>query len=118
MVVWLYDIGCEGCKNRRPLLPRMIVRGGGIISPYTKGAGRSSMKARHLAGALIGAFITFLGLLWLLQGTGLLRIRPILCIANCEEIVGPSPVWAVSGLIALIIGVIVVFVSLSGIRRP
>ncbi|WP_243668725.1 hypothetical protein [Methanoculleus chikugoensis] len=59
-----------------------------------------------------------IGLLWLLQGTGLLRIRPILCIANCEEIVGPSPVWAVSGLIALVIGAIVVFVSVRGIRRP
>lgn len=76
------------------------------------------MKARHLAGALIGAFITFLGLLWLLQGTGLLRIRPILCIANCEEIVGPSPVWAVSGLIALVIGVIVVFASMRHVRAP
>ncbi len=89
---------------------------GGIISPGAEGAGRSSMKAKHLAGALIGAFVGIIGLLWLLQGTGLLRIRPILCIANCEEVVGPSPIWAVSGLIALIIGIIVVFVSVRGIR--
>jgi multisubunit Na+/H+ antiporter MnhB subunit len=76
------------------------------------------MKAKQLAGALIGAFIGSLGLLWFLQGTGILRMRPILCIANCEEIVGPSPVWAVSGLIALVIGVIVVFASMRHVRAP
>lgn len=76
------------------------------------------MKARQIAGALIGAFIGFLGLLWFLQGTGTLRMRPILCIANCEEVVGPSPVWAASGLIALIVGVIVVFVSIRHVRAP
>ena len=76
------------------------------------------MKAKHLVGALIGAFVGIISLLWLLQGMGILRIRPILCIANCEEIVGPSPVWAVSGLIALVIGAILVFVSVRGIRRP
>jgi hypothetical protein len=76
------------------------------------------MKARQIVGALLGAFIASLGLLWFLQGTGILRMRPRLCIANCEEIVGPSPFWAVSGVIALIIGAIVVFVSVRGVRTP
>lgn len=76
------------------------------------------MKAKQIAGALIGAFIGFLGLLWFLQGTGILRMRPILCIANCEEVVGPSPLWAGAGLIALVIGAIVVFVSMRGVRAP
>jgi len=38
-------------------------------------------------------------------------MRPILCIANCEEIVGPSLFWAVAGAIAFIIGIIVIVVS-------
>ncbi|MDK2915592.1 MAG: hypothetical protein PWR25_149 [Euryarchaeota archaeon] len=76
------------------------------------------MKAREIVGALIGAFIGFLGLLWFLQGMGILRMRPILCIANCEEIVGPSPLWAGTGLAALVIGAIVVFVSMKGLRAP
>lgn len=69
------------------------------------------MNAKGVVGALLGAFIGFLGLLWFLQGTGILRMRPILCIANCEEVVGPSPTWAAAGAVALIIGAIVVAVS-------
>lgn len=69
------------------------------------------MNAKGVVGALLGAFIGFLGLLWFLQGTGILRMRPILCIANCEEVVGPSLTWAAVGAVALIIGAIVVAVS-------
>lgn len=69
------------------------------------------MNAKGVVGALLGAFIGFLGLLWFLQGMGTLRMRPILCIANCEEVVGPSPTWAAAGAVALIIGAILVAVS-------
>jgi hypothetical protein len=69
------------------------------------------MNVKGVVGALIGAFVALLGLLWFLQGTGVLRMRPILCIANCEEIVGPSPFWAAAGAVAFIIGAIVVAVS-------
>ena len=79
---------------------------------------RSSMKGRQIAGILVGAFIAFLGPLWFLQGTGILRMHPILCVANCEEIVGGSPFWAVVGAIAFIIGVIVVVVSGRRIETP
>ena len=76
------------------------------------------MKVRQIAGTLVGAFVAFLGLLWFLQGTGILRMRPILCVANCEEIVGPSPLWAVAGAIAFIIGTIVIVVSVRRVRTP
>jgi hypothetical protein len=76
------------------------------------------MNAKPIAGTFFGAFVGFLGLLWLLQGTGILRMRPILCIANCEEVVGPSPLWAVSGVIALIIGVVALFVSVNRAGSP
>jgi len=69
------------------------------------------MNVKEVVGALIGAFVAFLGLLWFLQGTGILRMRPILCIANCEEVVGPSLTWAVAGAVAFIIGIVVVAVS-------
>jgi hypothetical protein len=72
---------------------------------------RSSMNVRGVVGTFIGAFVVFLGLVWFLQGTGILRMRPILCIANCEEVVGPSLTWAVAGAVAFIIGIVVVAVS-------
>jgi hypothetical protein len=72
---------------------------------------RSSMNGKQIAGALIGAFIAFLGLLWSLQGIGILQIRPILCVANCEEIVSGSPSWAVVGVTTFIIGIIILIMS-------
>jgi hypothetical protein len=72
---------------------------------------RSSMNGKQIAGGLIGAFIAFLGLLWSLQGIGILQIRPILCVANCEEIVGGSPSWAVVGVTTFIIGIIILIMS-------
>ena len=45
-----------------------------------------------------------LGTLWLLQGTGLLAIKPILCFANCEPLEGPSLTWGLIGLITSVIG--------------
>ncbi|MDN7013143.1 hypothetical protein FGW20_08840 [Methanoculleus sp. FWC-SCC3] len=76
------------------------------------------MNAKGVVGTLLGVFVAILGLLWLLQGTGILRMRPILCIANCEEVVGPSPTWAAAGAVALIIGAIVVAVSVRHSRTP
>ena len=74
---------------------------------------RSTMKARQIVGAVAGAVLAALGLLWFLQGVGLLRIQPIFCVANCEEIVGPSPVWAGVGAIALVIGVLAIVASVK-----
>lgn len=69
-----------------------------------------------VAGALIGAFIAFLGLFWTLQGTGILQIRPVYCVTNCEEIVGVSPLWAIAGAIAFIIGIIIIVMSVRHVR--
>lgn len=71
------------------------------------------MKGKQIAGALIGAFIAFLGLLWSLQGTGILRIRPVVCVSNCEEIAGVSPLWAIAGVIVFIIGIIIIIMSVK-----
>ncbi|MDV2481956.1 hypothetical protein F8E02_08030 [Methanoculleus sp. Wushi-C6] len=69
------------------------------------------MKPVRIVGVLIGAFIASLGLLWFLQGMAIIEMRPILCVADCEPLVGGSPTWAAAGAVALIIGVGVVLFS-------
>lgn len=62
-----------------------------------------------LAGALLGG-------LWLLQGLGIVELRPILCFADCEPVQGPSVTWAVIGAIVLVTGGVAV--AWSWKRRP
>ena len=76
------------------------------------------MKFISLAGILVGGFIAFLGLLWFLQGTGILHLRPIMCVANCEEIVSTSPTWAIAGAVAFIIGSVIAVMSVRRFRKP
>ena len=44
------------------------------------------------------------GLLWSLQGADLVRIKPILCVANCEPMVGGSMVWLIVGFVVMAVG--------------
>ena len=55
---------------------------------------------------VLGVLGVLLGGLWLLQGLGLVRLRPILCFANCEPIEGPSATWAIAGAIVLVVGIL------------
>lgn len=61
---------------------------------------------------IIGALLTALGALWALQGADLVRIKPILCFANCEPLVGGSVGWLVAGLVCVAIGLFLL------LRRP
>lgn len=45
-----------------------------------------------------------LGGLWLLQGLGLVQVKPILCFADCEPLQGPSAAWAIIGFLVLAAG--------------
>ena len=54
--------------------------------------------------ALLGACAVALGGLWLLQGLGLARLRPILCFVDCAGIQCPSATWAIIGALTLIVG--------------
>jgi hypothetical protein len=73
------------------------------------------MKPIRIVGILIGAFIASLGLLWFLQGMAIIEMRPILCVGNCEPIVGGSPFWAAAGVVAFVVGAgIVVFSARRG----
>ncbi|MDT9600068.1 hypothetical protein [Sphingosinicella rhizophila] len=62
------------------------------------------MKIVRIVQIVIGALIVALGGLWLLQGSGLVVIEPIACVADCEPLVGPSLPWALAGIVALLIG--------------
>ena len=53
---------------------------------------RAGLLALAACGALLGA-------LWLLQGLGLVHVKPILCAADCEEVRGPSVGWAIAGFV-------------------
>jgi hypothetical protein len=65
----------------------------------------------------IAIILTLLGLLWFIQGIGLLNITPILCFANCQPITGGSPVWAAIGALMLVVGVIIIGNFLQKKRR-
>jgi hypothetical protein len=52
----------------------------------------------------VGLAAVLLGGLWLLQGLGLVHVKPILCFANCAPVQGPSTVWALIGGVLLLAG--------------
>ncbi len=69
------------------------------------------MKMMTLA---IGAICVSLGGLWLLQGLGVVHVRPILCFADCAPIQGSSAGWAIVGLLLVAAGVTAIFLALKG----
>jgi LPXTG-motif cell wall-anchored protein len=72
------------------------------------------MNAKATVLTTFGATVALLGTLWLVQGLGLVHIGPVLCVANCEPITGKSTQWTVTGVIALLAGLVIVF---AGRRR-
>jgi hypothetical protein len=64
-----------------------------------------------------GVICVLLGGLWLLQGLGVVHVRPILCFADCAPIQGASPTWAIIGLLLLTAGVLAIFISLKRRNR-
>jgi hypothetical protein len=69
------------------------------------------MKKMTLVGGVIGLL---LGGLWLLQGLGIVQIRPILCFVDCAPVQGPSSTWAIIGFLVVAVGVIAIIFSLKG----
>ena len=72
------------------------------------------MRIIALVGGVLGVL---LGGLWMLQGLGLVHLRPILCFANCEPVQGPSTLWTVVGAIVLIAGIFAIRSSRAGRGR-
>jgi hypothetical protein len=62
---------------------------------------------------VLGVISALLGGLWLLQGLGLVHVRPILCFVDCAPIQGPSLTWAIIGFASVSLGSIAVLYSLK-----
>ena len=76
-----------------------------------------NMNPKPIGLAVIGVIVALLGTLWVVQGLGLIEIRPILCFADCEPITGGSLQWTVIGAIALFVGVAIARAGLSRSNR-
>lgn len=61
---------------------------------------------------IVGVILALLGGLWLVQGLGLVTIAPILCVADCEPVEGPSTRWAIAGAAALLVGLAAIWLPL------
>ncbi|HTE43213.1 MAG TPA: hypothetical protein VK629_20490 [Steroidobacteraceae bacterium] len=53
---------------------------------------------------VLGVIGVLLGGLWLLQGIGVVHLKPILCFANCAPVQEPSTTWAIAGFVLLMAG--------------
>jgi hypothetical protein len=53
---------------------------------------------------LVGILALLLGGLWLVQGLGLVHIKPIACVGACETIEGSSATWAIIGFVVAAAG--------------
>ena len=72
------------------------------------------MKIISLGFSIIAAL---LGGLWLLQGLGLVHVRPILCFVDCDAIQGASLTWAILGGVTLGSGGLALFWARKRSRR-
>ncbi|MGA9399528.1 hypothetical protein [Haladaptatus sp.] len=66
------------------------------------------MNAKSTVSTVFGGIVALLGLLWIVQGLGIVQIDPILCVADCEPITGGSVQWTIVGVLALFVGVAIV----------
>lgn len=73
------------------------------------------MTWKALAVTAVGVLLALLGVLWFLQGADVIHLQPVLCVANCEPVVGGSTAWMVAGIIAIILGTLLIG---WGARRP
>jgi hypothetical protein len=70
------------------------------------------MEIKKFVGVVIGAFFALLGLLWFVQGVGLLQVCPVVCVRECECLTGSSLFWAVAGALLFIVGIAIAVVSM------
>ena len=63
---------------------------------------------------VIGVAFELLGGLWLLQGLGVVHVKPILCFANCAPVQEASLTWTIVGFLTVAIGGAALFYSRKG----
>ncbi len=74
-------------------------------------------NAKATVLTILGVIVGILGMLWLVQGLGIIQIDPILCVGDCEPITGRSVQWTVIGAIALFVGSVSVWAGLRRVNR-
>jgi uncharacterized membrane protein (Fun14 family) len=70
-------------------------------------------RIMKMLARIVGVICLMLGSLWLLQGLGVVHVRPILCFADCAPVQGPSLMWAIIGLLLVSAGAFAIFRSLK-----
>jgi hypothetical protein len=68
-------------------------------------------SAKFIAGLAAGLIAASLGVLWALQGAGLVHVRPILCVSDCKPITDGSTLWLSLGVIFMLVGIAVISAS-------
>jgi hypothetical protein len=76
------------------------------------GGNRKERRMIKVIVLIVGALAVLLGGLWLLQGLGVVHIEPVLCVADCATLEGPSPMWVVIGFLVLAAGLAAIYFSL------
>ena len=76
------------------------------------------MKLKNIIAIFFGTLLSLLGLLWFLQGSDLVHIKPILCFANCEPITGKSLTWQIAGAIFFIVGALLTYKNIKKQAKP
>jgi drug/metabolite transporter (DMT)-like permease len=54
---------------------------------------------------VLGSLFIAIGVLWALQGAGVVHIKPVACVADCVELQGFSAQWLFTGLVATGLGI-------------
>ena len=63
---------------------------------------------------IFGVITVLLGSLWMLQGLGVVQIRPILCFVECAPIQAASRTWTIIGFLMVTTGVVAIVRSHVG----
>jgi hypothetical protein len=74
-------------------------------------------EMNRIAALIFGMIAALFGTLWLLQGLGVVHVRPFLCVADCAPVQGPPVTWAVIGAIALAVGAGCVLWSRNWVKK-
>ena len=69
------------------------------------------MNRIYFIGVIIGVIIALFGLMWFLQGAGIIIMCPVLCFVDCECVTGGSLFWEIIGVITFIIGMVITGIS-------
>jgi hypothetical protein len=62
------------------------------------------MNWKRTTATVIGGVLMALGVLWFLQGSGLINVNPIMCFTDCDPLAEQSVDWSVQGIASFVVG--------------